>query len=230
MKYQEYLHTPSALSEQLENIHKTNPDALLIGSIGRSMLMGEFLGDSAAEFSYRNESPEKKIENGRSLARDIDVVNLYDTALPVTGPFEVDLIAFGSRHVKFIQEGDTWFLVSESQNVYEELHPAVMEPVIGETVYGARGKTVPFQTHQALFGLKGAMRPKDKSNLDFLSSYAAHNKNWLPEGFYEPFDKLRLAANSGWLHQTRRMYRTLVPFSMRQRMTPLTGALKERLT
>lgn len=229
MKFDERLHKPSALSDEVRIIYDTNPDTIILGSLGRAVLFGVLAGNPTAEFEARQELPERKIEYGEELARDIDVVATGTDSTENLGPFEVDREAFVCRQLSLVNQNGDWYLTSPNKGIYEELHPSVMEPVTGESVYGIKSTTVPLQTHQALFGLKGAMRPKDQSNLNFLKSLEELNKHALPPELYEPFDRLRVLANSGWLHQTRRAYRTVVPWPVRSRIVPITSRIKERL-
>ena len=229
MKFNASVHTPDALASQLEDIYRRRPDTLLLGSLGRAVIFGEISGNPVAEFEARQESPVWRVEDSEALSRDIDVIGIEGEGVLAPQLFEVDSHAFGSPRVRFVREGDDWFLVSENKGIYEPLHPASMELVEGETVYGVQVKTVPFQTHQALFGLKGSMRPKDQINLSFLSLHEGLGPTVLPPEVLEPFEKLRRVANSGIIHHGRRVYRTVVPITIRKKVYPLTGAIKERL-
>lgn len=230
MIYDERLHTPSALAGEIDMIYSRQPNALLVGSLGRAVIFGNLIGNSTAEFEARLENPVMKQEQGDLLARDVDVIAPATVETGDLLPFEVDQKAFGSRQVRFVHESGTWYLVSDSKGVYEELHPAVMEPVEGETVFGTRALTVPLQTHQALFGLKGAMRPKDQATRAFIGAYDGKNKTPLPQELYEPFDKLRKSANSGWFYHTRNLYRSVIPEPVRRAVVPVTDPVKQRLT
>jgi len=104
-----------------------------------------------------------------------------------------------------------------------------MEPVEGESVYGASVITVPVQTHLAVFGLKGALRPKDQNNYSFLQQAAVRENSKLPEELYEPFDRMRVVANSGWFNNTRQIYRTVVPYRLRKKLAPASSFIVEKV-
>lgn len=228
MKFEEPLHTPSALMEELEAVYSDFPRTLLVGSLGRAVLYGEVLGDAMAEFQVRGETPERKVEYDEVVARDIDVVGSGSTHHAHLAPFEVDHHPYNCRQVRLLQDGQDWWLASETKNLHWPLHPAVMEPVEGETVYGVKAATVPHQTHLALFGLRGTMRPKDRANRDQLAALAVSTDKLLPPELLEPFDRLRVLANSGVMHHTRRLYRTVLPSSIRHKLAPHVHPIRDR--
>jgi hypothetical protein len=229
MRYQEHLHTPEALAQEISGLYQKAPDLILLGSLGRAVIFNCLLQNPYLEFEARGQSPEKKIEEDIVMARDIDPIGAQLHNVADSEPFEVDITAFDSPRLRITQQGADWFLISDKRGVYEPLHPAVMEPIQGETVYGATAVTVPFQTHQAVFGIKDDMRPKDVDNYNFLRTNEKHNRQPLPLELYEPFDKLRALVNSGWLQCGRRIYRATVPNYLRQKAYPLTSRIKDKL-
>lgn len=229
MKFDERVHTPSALASEIGELYSADPYALLVGSFGRAALFYAMRGDATTEFAARHEEPVGRVEFKEVQPRDIDVIASLPHDHSSLGPFKVDDRAFANRQVRIVQEGADWWLVSDSQRTYEPIHPAVMEPLEGESIYGIRARTVPLQTHQALFGLVGNIRPPDLRSLELLASLDHDDTNRLPAELYEPFDRLRDLANSGWFYHSRRAYRAIVPQTIRRKASPLASRLRSRL-
>jgi len=75
MKYQAELHTPDALTAQIEAIYSQAPDTVLLGSLGRAVIYDRLLSNPNAEFETRGQVPERKLEDGLVVARDIDIIS-----------------------------------------------------------------------------------------------------------------------------------------------------------
>jgi hypothetical protein len=229
MRFDAEIHTPQALTAEIAGIYSRAPDSIFLGSLGRAVIYNRLYANPHAEFEARGQTAERKVENGEELARDIDIIGAEAERVGETAPFQVDFKAFDSRHVSFKRQGEDWFLVSERCGIYEPLHPDVMQPVEGESAYGAPVVTVPIRTHLAAFGLKGDLRPKDKANYRLLEQAASKVNSTLPDELYEPFEKLRVISTSGWFYHTRRAYRTVVPGRLRKKLAPVTGAVREKI-
>ncbi|SRR3990167_11204785 len=216
------MHTPDALAGEIAELYERSPDTLLVGSLGRAVIYGSLIGNTRYEFDKRSQHP---VDAGER-SRDIDVI--AHTDFGDLTPFDVDA-TFNGRWATIIQDGEDWYLVSQKQRTADLLHPAVMEPIAGETVFGIPCITVPARTHVELFGLKDAIRPKDLAARQLLAMTMNEDEQ-LPDELYSPFKKLQQLNNSGFVHRARQMYRMVMPYVVRRKLLPLTQPIKDRIT
>jgi hypothetical protein len=223
--YNQSAHTPDAFKTQLNELYLAAPDALLVGSLGRSAIYNYHGAESSLEFTMRRETPL----GSSTRARDIDVIG---AALPATtGPFPVDVEAFSSPDCSLLQDEDgTWILVSERRDFCEPLDGRVMRGIASATVVGAPCLTVPLQTHKALHGLNGPLRRKDVKALKALESIEQlADSELLPEELYDPFKRLASIKRPGITPKVLATYRRYVPTAIDQRIAPKTHFIGEGL-
>ncbi|HSX28770.1 MAG TPA: hypothetical protein VLF60_04965 [Candidatus Saccharimonadales bacterium] len=201
LKYEATLHTPDALASQIEVLYQRDPDLLVMGSLGRASLFNAALAMPNIEYDARGETP---LTSGKE-PRDIDIIT---TAVDmVSHPFEVDTRAFRGTELAIIREGDDWILQSEQRGFSESLHPAVMEPVVAETVFGIPVQTVLAQTHLALTNCRPYLRPRDGISQRLLHQAQGSQ---LPQELYAPFDRL-MRTRPDWRMRVNGLYNKYTP-------------------
>jgi hypothetical protein len=185
-KFCETVHTPDALADQIEHIYQTEPDAYLVGSLGRAVLYGEAYDDPYKEYELR-----KQVPLAASIKpRDIDLIGTT-AYLEDLQPYPMDTVAFNGTEVAIVKDGDDWWLNSEERGFSERLHPAIMEPVQGMTIFDIPCKTLRAQTHLALYRARpnSMLRKHDKQNIKLLTGALGDVE--LPADMYEPFEQLQ---------------------------------------
>lgn len=216
-------YSPAAFAAQLEVIYDREPDALVVGSLGRAVLHNAAHGDPFTEYNRRGQDPLNK----GFEARDIDLLGTPKGMFDDTAPFEIDDTAFNSSEVAIVRDGQDWWLTSEERNFAEQLHPDVLQPVRGETVYGVACATVPAQTHLALYHARPILRLQDKVTSTLLEQTIT-STNSLPDELYQPFDALRQARTSK-LMVLSDVYNAFVPPSVDRYLQPIIGGTRARL-
>lgn len=216
------VHTPIALQTQIETLHHANPEAYLIGSIGRAILFNAYQGSAEYEFAMRQQNPVGTTER----ARDIDLIVCKEPY--VIRPFEVDTSTTSRKYGEIVFDAGVWYLVAERYRFSEALHEDVMTPVLGESVYGAKGKTIPIQTSIALFGLQAELRHKDVFTRELLVRTEATipEKHKLPLSLYKMFDVLREQNRQNAYLKVRDVYRKHIPLSVRSRAVRFTSLVR----
>jgi hypothetical protein len=222
--YVEAVHTPKALEDEVNRIYAQYPGALIVGSLGRAATFNGLGLDADIEFQERGQDP--LFYDG--VARDIDVI-LTAPSTVEEGPFDVDQTVFDGPRVRIVRDGTDWFLVSDRKKFQAQLHEAVMEPVVGQTVHGIEVVTVPVQTHAALFGLKGLMGVKVTKSRELTMRAASLSEDDMLNGIYKPFAQLKALDQRGIYPFLQRYYRALLPEPMRVKMDPLIRPLKQLL-
>lgn len=223
--FNEAVHTPEALSCEISALRDRLPDARLVGSLGRSIVYGNVLGNPVYEFAIRNQDP-LSVAN---IARDIDVLGVSRTEVDSFGPFEVDATGYSTRFVNIVRDGIDWFIVSKCHDFAEPLKPEVVEPFSGEAVFGIEAVTLPPQTQLALYGLKGRMREKDIKTRDMLKAIVmTHDQTDLyPDEFLEPIRDLATLNSRSLYVRAQDMYRRVVPNRIRARAVPFMRLAKK---
>jgi hypothetical protein len=191
--YSSEIHSKESLGTELGVIQDSG-DTLIVGSLGRAVVYDSLFHD--AEYEYRNRG-EEPLKHG-VFSRDIDVIGIDPATAGRAGPFRVDAKVFDYPIVRIVKQDDAWWLLSPRRNFAEPLHPAIMEPVLGNTVYGINCRTVPLRTHLELYGLKGRLRHKDSRTRELLV-HASESGGYdvLPDDLYGPFSALRALNNKG---------------------------------
>lgn len=211
------------LARQLDALQR-NPDVRIAGSIGRSVLYGQYARDPMAEFAVRGE----ELLVAASGPRDIDVLGISESPPPDLGPFVMDMTSFASPQITIQREGSVYRLKSSRHHYQADLDPAVMEPVHGVTAFGIPITTVPYQTHVSLIGLVGTRREKDITNLAMLKRLGAeHGLETLDPDLYEPFRTLEKLNRGDWYPKARKIYRAVVPEAFRTRVQPFRRISKK---
>lgn len=218
-RYDASIHTAESLEAQISSIHCANPDALLVGSLGRAILYSKAGYSPVCEFEVRGQNP---LHSGK-WARDIDLLNPGDITVP-QAPFEVDTFAFSNEAVRLRRTAGRWVLTSSEHGFEEEIDTKVMEPVPGRTIYGYSTQTVPMETHLALYHLNGLLRRKDMITLSILKNNAI--PRGLPESIFEPFIRLAQLNQAGLLARAQRTYREKVPLYIRASLVPVAKRIK----
>jgi len=216
------LHTPEALSAEIDTLYARAPETLLVGSLGRAILFGLLSGSQTTEFDYRGQTPEGRL----GMARDIDAIDAHvDDSSFV--PYPLDNTVFSNDTVELVHEGSQWHLVSRARNFAEPIRGEVMAPVEGKTVFSIPARTVPLSTLVALHGINGIMRDKDQDTLLLMHALVdLQDSKPLPEAFYEPFERLREMNARAFATKMRRLYRGFVPLPIRTQLLPVTRAIK----
>lgn len=220
----EHVHTPEALESEINRIYSQNIQPLVVGSLGRAAAFSSLGFRPDVEFQERGQDP--LFYNG--ISRDIDVI---EGLSPVSEdePFEIDKTVFNEPRVRIVRDGTDWFLLSDKKNFQAQLHEAVMEPVVSETVYGVPVTTVPIRTHLALFGLKGLMGKKVVHSRELTMRLASVPEDDVQAELYEPFAELKLLDQKGIYPFLQRHYRALVPEPLRIKLEPVITPLKQLL-
>jgi hypothetical protein len=227
-KFESSVHTPEALREELSVLSERYPDALLAGSLGRAAIYHDVAGTAEVEYLVRDQMP---IQTYRGEPADIDLINGYPSIEEDGfGPFGVDVGTLNSSQVSIVFEDGQWILRSDNRGYEEILDSRVFEPMQSQTVYGAPCTTVPAQTHAALMGINGTIRPQDEQATRLLKDVLISGKTrTLPDVLYEPFEELRELNYKSAMARTRRTYRTIVPFAVRKAAAPATQRVKNQL-
>lgn len=214
------VYTPEALALELEAIVAYEPNVFIVGSLGRAVVFAQSGLNPTVEFDERGEQPLIK----KRGARDIDTIGLSPRDNVDFRPFYVDRTALTKDAAAIVLQNGDWFLVSEKANYSQPLHPDVMEPVVGETIFGIECRTVSLQTHAHLFELFGVPRAKDNIAKNLISGIET-SKPQLPTELYKPFDEIR-AMNDDVFATMQRAYWRLFPKSVRLGMRPFTQPIK----
>jgi hypothetical protein len=218
------VHTPDALSHELNQVLNVVPGALLVGSLGRAAFYDCALGDPTYEYRQRGQLPVRAFQGGPA---DIDLLEMPPAETAV-GPFAVDRLTFGGRQVTIAIEDGDWHLQSSNRGYDAVIDPVVFEPVPAKTVYGAACNTVPAQTHLALLGIGGTLRPQDILARRLITeNIQKGGLETLPVELYEPFKELRELNHQSLLSQIRKGYRSLVPRRIREPLAPLMQPVKD---
>ena len=218
-------HTLDALADQIESITDLHPEALLVGSLGRSAIYRSLLGDPTYEYKYRGKLPTQSYQ-GSPI--DIDLVNAASLVEVELRPFPVDLKSFNGRQIAIVRSDERWYLQSSNRGYRAELDPRVMEPIHAKTIHGTRCYTLSEQTHQALLGITGTLREQDIMAKSLLAEVMESRQvGRLPVRLYEPFFELRELNYKSLLERTRRHYRSTVPFMVRRRLAPAMQRIKD---
>lgn len=225
--FQETVYTPEALDEEIQTLQALAPSTRVVGSLGRSVLFNQFMGDPYYEFNAREQSPLRVGDK----PRDIDIVGLPVKANLEAGPYTVDAFCFLNRFVSLVPDGTDWVLVSEKHKFAEIIKPETMEPVSGESVFGIRTSTVPPQTMLALYGVKGALRAKDIKTSEMLSGLISSqpSSRLFPEEFLEPFRVVTAMNLNDFYIKAQDLYRKKVPNSIRVKAVPMMKFAKKYL-
>jgi hypothetical protein len=224
MRYSHLVHTPENLSEQIARI-QTNPDALVVGSLGRSVVYQQLVGDPDYEYLRRGEAP---LHAGHA-PRDIDIIGAEMPAEAAEGPFKIDTLCFSNFYVSLSRPtpGGPLLLASQRLGFCEEVDESVVQPVTGTGTLGIEITTVPAQTHRALFGLQGRLRKKDERTRALLDERLADQRS-LPVNprHYEPFDRLRTLNTQDKILWLAGCYRRFVPDQTRERLVPVARRVR----
>lgn len=216
MNYDVRVHSSVALAEQVDAIQLVNPEARIVGSLGRSVLLKRYCGNSQTEYDARNENP---LYDNHGRARDIDVIHYMQSAK--TAPFAIDSKSFRNSDVRITKSGPEWWLQSDIRNFAEEIDPAVMQPVTGPGVHGIHIRTLLMQTHLALTASRGQLRRKDEIGYNMLSSILRHERPQLPNELYDPFRRLASLPLPPGVRLRQYTYRRLIPEKLETALTPL---------
>lgn len=198
--------------------------ATLIGSLGRAVLYHLHAADPEHKFGILGQ----RAERAGAKARDIDFLGTPEEAGQYTGEaFDVDPCVH-DEFVQLVRDRGDWLLTSPRKGFCEPIRPEVMEPISGETVLGVSAQTLPPQTHIALYGLKGLLRPKDRLTLVPLQELVSqlNSQDRLPEDMFQPFQSLRRLNQQDPYIRLLRAYTAVVPDFVRARVHPLERALK----
>jgi hypothetical protein len=216
------VYTSEALAAELEAITSYDPQVYIAGSLGRAVIFAKHGLSPVVEYEVRGQHP---LGHG-SKPRDIDVIGI-DPAVDVDfEPFAVDRTAFAKDVAAIVREGDSWFLVSKVANYSEQLHPDIMEPVEGNTIFDIPCRTLPLDTHRNLFDLAGHTRAKDHVARKLLTSVESTDR--LPAELFKPFEELR-SINTRLFTHLQRAYWCLVPENIRLGLRPITTRIKSSL-
>jgi hypothetical protein len=219
------VHTPYALAEEIDFINQTYPDAILVGSLGRGGIYKALVSDAEYEYSQRGQQPTQTFRGG---AADIDIINAPIQLEGLLSPFDCDLKSFCGRQVAIAQVGVQWILSSENRGFVAEIDERVMEPTVAKTVYGAKCRTLPPQTHLKLLGLTGTVRKQDEIAQGILKrTIDDSHKAQLPAELYEPFDELFELNYRSAMTTARRAYRAAIPLSIRRSLAPTMQRVKD---
>ncbi len=216
MRYQQKIHNPDSLQEQLDTIQRQNPDIRIVGSLGRSVLFGLIAHDPEIEYHTRSQKP---LYDHSGQARDIDVIGLSNTT--DTGSFPVDNIAFDNKSVSIWKHGSDWWLRSIDKKFSEQLHPDVMAPIIGTGTSNITAITVPLQTHLALTLSRGILRDQDNLSRYLLENVGRAQQHSLPTSLYKPFYDLSRMSHDTPLSTPRYVYRRFFPAKAKKAIDPL---------
>lgn len=218
-RYNPDIHTAANMIRQTQAIYEAQPDALLVGSLGRAILYRQIYGDPEYELKARGETP---LHNGIK-ARDIDVIAGDMVGERAREPFYTDTCAFNNASVAIVRDGSEWVLTSQSRGFAEALHPATLEPVAGESFYDIPAQTLPLQTHLALYYTRGGpLRRKDDIPVALLRhASAAALTTILPAKFYKPYYRLA-SVKMRWTEAlVRQVYQRLLPKAVEARIDQL---------
>jgi hypothetical protein len=216
-------YTPEALSSELQAIQNYDPHSLIAGSLGRAVVFAQHGMGAEFEYNSRGEAPLGNPGN----PRDIDTMGIAHEDMLNFSPFYVDTIAFAKRAASIIREGNDWFITSDAHNYSEVLHPDVMEPVIGTTIFDISCQTVRLQTHRHLFELAGRPRIKNEVAKKLLSQINDPSPQ-LPEILFHPFNRLR-QMNITRLAGIQKIYWYMVPATARDQLRPLAQKVRRAL-
>lgn len=214
-----------AYADRLQEVQFAFPHARIGGSIGRSALYAQLLGNPFYEFDARGE----EALGTPVQPRDIDVYGLREYDDVHAGRVEdlVDTGAYGAIFGKIIYADGTYVLMADRHKFEEELHPAVMEPVHTRAVYDLPVTTVSPETQLALYSYKGKPREKDAETVALLKE-AVGDKS-LSKELYGPFMKLNQLNLDDRFMGLRGIYWNLVPESARMRMSRFIKPVKSLL-
>jgi hypothetical protein len=220
------LRSPDLLAEEINVITKNYPDALIAGSIGRAGLYGHLIDDPEYEYRRRDQHPTQTYRGGIA---DIDLINAPASITSHQLVFGTDLDSLGGRQVSLKRVDGNWLLLSKNRDFVANLDDRVMEPTLARTVYNARCKTLPAQTHYALLGITGTVREQDVVAQEILSEAIIKSGiPLLPDELYEPFRELFELNYESTMATARRAYRTILPLSVRRVLAPTMKKVKDR--
>ncbi|HZP55172.1 MAG TPA: hypothetical protein VFB03_00145, partial [Candidatus Saccharimonadales bacterium] len=197
---------------------------LLVGSLGRAAIYKKVFDHSDAEITAMGQSVTSRGQE----ARDIDYARL-SIGYP-RGPFMVDIpFRPGNLGVNLTYTDEVWVL--SSKGFEERLSPSVMEPIAGETVYGAPCMTVHPQTHLALVESDGVLRePQDRvARHLLLKALDAKVYPEVPTELYEPFERLRELRASMLSTKFRQLCVNELPEPVRRHLRPIIIPVWQRL-
>ncbi len=218
-------HTAEALASEASRLYTDYPDTRVVGSLGRSVIFNELLGDPIYEFRSRGQD----VLGVAGRARDIDIITSGPSALEDYDPFEVETTGFSNSYIKFLCEGGDWFVVSDHHSFAEPLRPEVMEPVQGKGVLGIEFITLPAQTLLATYGLKGQLRNKDIRTRGMLKQAIVDGdgQSSFPPAFLAPLTELAARNRSSLYVRAQDAYRRHIPDTIRSRAVPFMKIAKK---
>lgn len=162
----------SQYREQLAVIAK-DPNARVMGSVGRIAIADIVTGDPYAEFRLRGESATGRLS-------DIDVLGASPETIRSArqcGRIAVDTRAFDDTDVSVTREKDgRWWLMNSATYRRWPIDPSLMAPV-SQVVQGVEIVTVPLVTHKLLHTLRRRKEQKDVATNVALDMWIADASN-----------------------------------------------------
>ena len=218
--------TSESLETAIQRLYKSNSEALLVGSLGRSAVFSRLYGDPEHEFVLRGERP---LWNDNGSPRDLDFIISGGINPTTTEPYKTDIDCFTKPDFALESEGTDWWVTSIMFGYAERLHPAVMEPTPSKTIYDIDCLVPPIQTFQRLTGVPIIVRKKDKVSLALIEKALEFETDKLPEELYKPIDDLKALTNKGIYPKLVRTYNMVVPLPIRLATRPYIRGLKESI-
>ena len=214
-----------SLRSAIDNVYQANPEALLVGSLGRAAYFGQRIGDPFIEYDLIGQEP---LRRDKKKNRDIDVIlgNVVKET-KISEIFPVDSECFNRYEVSISKQDGDWWLISDCYRFSERLAPEVMQPMPAKTIYDINCLVPPIQTLYSLSGVP-LVRPKDLLARQALLPLVEANSNF-PDELFLPFRKLYGVASEGFIGRISDVYRGVIPDSIRRIVRPATKLVRSKL-
>ena len=220
--------SPELLEQTITTFQEDHPESLLVGSLGRTAYFGEAWGEFGVEYRFRGEEP---LIGEDEKPRDVDLILPgVMKAIKNPSPHLVDTHCYAANEVLICKEGADWLLRSRTFDFCERLEPEVMEPQRKRIIYSIEANVPRFRTLVALHGMPGG-REKDLTTQDLLGQVSDEiGQGSLPERYYDPFRELKEVQRNSAYGRARRLYKGVLPMSLRLQLRGPVGPLKNFLS
>lgn len=217
--YDPAIHRRDNLLRQIESQLRHPESPLLIGSLGRTAVMG-----TEEELRARGEQLERDY---RGFARDIDL--FIPSGRPVSfssDPFPVDTTALTTHDERLVIDNGSYWLVDDLVGCSVEVDPDVFQPQRARLAGELDVVTFSARTHLALLYVVFDNQWKYATARRVIQHYLLNSVDGSDAELYRPFAEFHRMRRKSLKNHARRLYRRALPIQLRSRLHPIVDKAK----